>query len=166
MNTVKEMSLSALRELVQSLHIEIDEHKPSRSCLIRKIEAHINSNNQDHVGDQVEDDLANDEEMGDLGEQLKFKLAMRRMELDQENRRMEIESKERIELARIAGGNNNHNNRREDSTSDLVRFKQLMPIFDEESVDDFFQLLDRTALDYNFHRDRMAVLLRSVLTKG
>ena len=177
MNTVKEMSLSALRELVQSLHIEIDEHKPSRSCLIRKIEAHINSNNQDHVGDQVEDDLANDEEMGDLGEQLKFKLAMRKMEIDQENRRMEIqidqenrrmeiESKERIELARIAGGNNNHNNRREDSTSDLVRFKQLMPIFDEESVDDFFQLLDRTALDYNFPRDKMAVLLRSVLTKG
>ena len=203
------MSFAELKELAESFGIEAGQARPNRNRLIKEIMTCLNGQNAMNTGNVVEvgqndinegyvapsggeviahgDEVRNmssrssnnDEDEG-LSENLKFQLAMKRMELERirietereneririeterENERIRIESRERIEMARM----NRPDHRRDSNGMDISAMKQHLPIFREEDVQDFFLLFERIAVDYQFPDDKMALLLRSTLNKG
>lgn len=123
---------------------------------------------------------------GDLSEELKFKLELRKMELEmeRENKRIEMEreresqriemereiarekiaSQERIEIARSR--TSNHSNASSEADAELYKFKKHIPVFEDNSVEEFFMIFERNARDYQFPEGKKAILLRSALNKG
>ena len=137
---LKTLSIKKLKEIAEILKIEVTETTPSRTVLTQQIKDVLIASGKMKVessaeGYQVE---------GQMSEQFRFQLEMKRLEI--EERRLEIESQERdkksqresqerIELAKIgATKKESHND------VEMARWKKLVPTYiDKESeIANFF----------------------------
>ena len=178
------MSMTQLKEMANSLGIEITEVTPVRSKLIQEIKDCLKRHGtifEDKVIDSDEtvvlkvsetlntDKANHDLKVNELGlsEEYRFKLEMKRLELLVEMKRIDTEnariaSNEKIELAKARTPNHVSL----DTNVELYKFKKHIPCIDSMDIDEFFMVFERNSIDYKFPEDKKAVLLRSALTKG
>ena len=96
--------------------------------------------------------------------ELDFDREMKQKELEMKQK--EIESRERIELARIQAKDSSSVNSNSVS-GDLNKYLKFVPIFtDDVDIDNYFVSFERAAVDFSFPKDKWPMLLRSALTKG
>ena len=184
------MSLSELKSLAQTLNIELSNVNITRHKLISQIRSCIASQDTcttslpslmgSEKNNEVNCPTSDTDEENELDENLKFRLAMAKIKLEQqkieaeaklEQQKIEanleqqrIDANKEVEIARIARPGKN--SPRSDMTDEMAKYKKHLPIFSEDCLSDFFLLFEKVAADYQFPDDKLALLLRSTLVKG
>ena len=189
---LNKMTLTQLKDIAQTLDIQITETTPERNKLIKEItdclkrqgtlmeeyESIVHTASED---ESIESNLSESQKTNHtvtvressihngLSEELRFKLELKKMEmeLEIEKERIEIEkeriaSQERIEIARARSTNHVHS----EIELELYKYRKYIPEFDSNHIEEFFMMFEKQAADYHFPENKMAVLLRSALTKG
>lgn len=188
------MSLTQLKEMANSLGIDITEVTPVRSKLIqdikdclkrhgRMLEENTMNNEESvvlNVSETLKTDINNHEfkmNGNELSADMKFQLEMKKLEIQVqlEGKRIEVQLKEKeLEKERIASNErielaksrSSTHTIQETNNVELYKFKKHVPSMENIEIDEFFMVFERNSIDYKFPEDKKAVLLRSALTKG
>ena len=169
---LENMSMTQLKEVARGLDIEIELVTPSRRELTQEIiECLVNRNKLPKKTEACPQLEMEGKAINVQLELARIELAKLKIASDEKIARMEMEER----MARMALEERMANSQvTRDSTTDarsdnnLFKFKKFVPEFDpaNQAVDQYFNLFERAAIDFQFPKDKYAALVRTALTKG
>ena len=179
MAELSKLTLTQLKDLASTLGIVVAQVTPTRTKLLQEIKECLINEDRWVNDDGIVEQLEVDEDINEVlhtNDQLKLQIELAKLQNMKEIELAKIElaraeMQQRVELARIESEGRGFNNRaqnvnREQSNIDLAKYQQYVPKFSSLDPEDFFLLLEKNARDFDFPKEKMALILRSALTEG